>query len=89
MDGIIVSEKNPLKLLQRSINRLILVKLKNGHEFKGLLDELDSYMNIVMKKAEEIVEAEIVNEYPRIFIRGNNILFIKPDISPKYPKTKT
>ena len=76
---------DPLKLLYKSTNSLVLIKLKNGHEFKGKLNEMDSYMNLVLTEAEEIVELKVEKKYERIFIRGNNILFIKPDVEAKYP----
>ncbi|MHA1838636.1 MAG: LSM domain-containing protein [Candidatus Ranarchaeia archaeon] len=82
-------EKIPLKLLQKSVKSLILVKLKNGHEFKGHLEELDNYMNLVLVKAEKIVDGQVVNKYPTIFIRGNNILFIKPKVHADYPKSSS
>ena len=78
-------EKIPIKLLQKSTKSLILVKLKNGHEFKGILEELDNYMNLVLTEAEKIVDNKVVEQYPTIFIRGNNILFIKPKIEKTYP----
>ena len=79
-------EKNPIKLLQKSTKSLILVKLKNGHEFKGTLEELDNYMNLVLTEAEKIIDNNVVAQYPTVFIRGNNILFIKPKIEKTYPK---
>jgi len=81
-----IPREEPFRLLQQATNALVLIKLKNGHEFKGRLSETDSYMNIVLTEAEEIVESEIVSKYVRIFIRGNNILFIKPDVPVDYPK---
>ena len=80
-----ISVDDPLKLLYKSTNSLVLIKLKNGNEFKGKLNEMDSYMNLVLTEAEEIVESKVEKKYEKIFIRGNNILFIKPDLDAKYP----
>lgn len=75
-----MTEENPLNLLRKSLNKTIIIKLKNGHEFKGKLAEMDSYMNVVLLKAKEIDEDDsVVEQYEKIFIRGNNILFIKPN----------
>lgn len=75
------SERNPLKTLQRSVNNKILVRLKTGHEYIGRLIETDAYMNLVLSEAEELEDGESIARFGEIFIRGNNILFIKPDIT--------
>jgi len=75
-----LAEENPLNLLRKSLNKTVIIKLKSGHEFKGKLAEMDSYMNVVLVKAEEIDENDtVIENYEKIFIRGNNILFIKPN----------
>lgn len=75
-----MSETQPLSLLRKSINKTVIVKLKNGNEFKGKLAEMDAYMNVVLINATEIENDQVVAEYSKIFVRGNNILFIKPDV---------
>ena len=74
-------ERNPLKTLQKAINNQILVRLKTGHEYVGRLIETDAYMNLVLTEAEEIEDGESVARFGEVFIRGNNILFIKPDLT--------
>ena len=49
-----MAERQPLKLLLRSINNIVLVKFKDGREYKGRLIEMDNYMNLVLSGAEEI-----------------------------------
>ena len=73
--------KNPLTILQNAQNSRILLRLKDGTEYKGLLKEIDAYMNIILEDATEIMDGSPVAKYNEIFIRGNNILFIKPDAS--------
>jgi len=74
-------ERNPLKTLQKSVNNKVLVRLKTGHEYIGRLIETDAYMNLVLSEAEELEDGESVARFGEVFIRGNNILFIKPDIT--------
>ncbi|MGQ4833331.1 MAG: U6 snRNA-associated Sm-like protein LSm6 [Candidatus Asgardarchaeia archaeon] len=74
-----MSESQPLNLLKKSINKTVIVKLKSGSEFKGKLAEMDAYMNVVLVNATEVENDQVVAEYSRIFVRGNNILFIKPN----------
>ncbi|MHA1230493.1 MAG: LSM domain-containing protein [Candidatus Helarchaeota archaeon] len=74
-------ERNPLKILNKAVNNLILVRLKDGREYIGRLLETDVFMNLVLTSAEELEKdtGRPISKYGEIFIRGNNILFIKPD----------
>jgi small nuclear ribonucleoprotein len=73
--------KNPLQILQNSQGSVILLRLKDGTEYKGLLKEIDAYMNMILEDATEMIDNLPVAKYNEIFIRGNNLLFIKPDAS--------
>ncbi len=73
--------RNPLQILQDAQNSQILLRLKDGTEYKGLLKEIDAYMNMILENATEIMDGSPVAKYNEIFIRGNNLLFIKPDAS--------
>ena len=73
--------KNPLTILQNAQNSIILLRLKDGTEYKGMLKEIDAYMNMILEDATEIMDGSPVAKYNEIFIRGNNLLFIKPDAS--------
>lgn len=70
--------KKPLEILQRSINSEIVIRLKDGTEYNGELIECDNYMNMILAKAIELQNGQQVARYGEIFIRGNNILYIKP-----------
>ncbi|MFX0002379.1 MAG: LSM domain-containing protein [Candidatus Hodarchaeota archaeon] len=73
--------KNPLQILQNSQGSVILLRLKDGTEYRGLLKEIDAYMNMILEDATELMEGQPIAKYNEIFIRGNNLLFIKPDAS--------
>jgi small nuclear ribonucleoprotein (snRNP)-like protein len=73
--------KNPLQILQNSQGSTILLRLKDGTEYRGLLKEIDAYMNLILEDCTEILDGSPVAKYNEIFIRGNNLLFIKPDAS--------
>lgn len=74
-----IDSRNPLKVLNNSINSIILIRLKDGTEYKGRLKECDSYMNMIIENAKEMIDGNDVAKYNEIFIRGNNILFIRPN----------
>lgn len=69
--------KRPLTTLQKSTKKLVTVRLKNEVEYKGKMDNVDSYMNLIMTDAEEMYENKTVANYGRVIVRGNNVLFIK------------
>lgn len=64
-------------MLQRSINRKVAVRLKSEIEYKGRMNNVDSYMNLILTDAEEYNGADVIANYGKVVIRGNNVLFIK------------
>ena len=71
------SAKRPLTTLQKSTKKKVTVRLKNEVEYKGKMDNVDSYMNLIMTEAEELVGGKTVGKFARAILRGNNVLFIK------------
>jgi small nuclear ribonucleoprotein len=69
--------KRPLTMLQKSTKKKVTVRLKNEVEYKGKMDNVDSYMNLIMTDAEEIKGDKVIANYGRVIVRGNNVLFIK------------
>jgi small nuclear ribonucleoprotein len=45
--------KRPLTTLQKGINKKVTVRLKNDVEYKGKMNNVDSYMNLIMTDAED------------------------------------
>ena len=71
------SAKRPLTTLQKNTRKQVVVRLKNEVEYKGKMDNVDSYMNLIMTDAEELKEDKVIANYGRVIVRGNNVLFIK------------
>ncbi len=69
--------KRPLTILQKSLNRKVAVRLKNEIEYRGRMNNVDSYMNLILLDAEEYHGSEVLANYGKVVIRGNNVLFIK------------
>lgn len=72
--------RKPLNELMKNLNSNIVVKLKNGVEYRGRMVRCDSYMNIILEGASEFYESNCIANYGDIFIRGNNILYIHVDV---------
>jgi len=68
----------PLKLLSRNLNEEVVVKLKDGRTCRGVLENCDNYMNLILRDAEEVDDSGCNTEvkYGKVLIRGNNILWI-------------
>ena len=71
------SAKRHLTVLQKSTKKKVTVRLENEVEYKGKMDNVDSYMNLIMTDAEEVQNGKTVANYGRVIVRGNNVLFIK------------
>lgn len=64
-------------MLQKSTKKKVTVRLKNEVEYKGRMDSVDMYMNLIMIDAEEIHGGKTIANYGRAILRGNNVLFIR------------
>lgn len=47
---------NPKPFLNNLTGKAVLVKLKWGHEYKGLLVSADGYMNLQLANTEELID---------------------------------
>ena len=69
--------KRPLTMLQKSLNQRVAVRLKSEIEYKGIMNNVDSYMNLILVNAEEYLGPNVLANYGKVVIRGNNVLFIR------------
>ncbi len=68
----------PLQRLNQSINSSVIVELRGGREFRGVLDGFDPHMNLVLRNAEELVNRESVRKVELAVVRGDNVVYISP-----------
>lgn len=68
----------PLDVLNRALNTPVIVRLKGGREFRGILDGYDIHMNLVLINAEEIQEGEVIRKLGSVVIRGDTVVFVSP-----------
>ncbi len=73
--------ESPLKYLRSAVNRVVLVKLKDGTEYIGKLKLSDNTMNLILEECIEVKEGteEPIANYGTALIRGSNILFVSLD----------
>ena len=71
--------EKPLKLLHASLNNRVMVELRNRIQYHGILDGYDvPHMNLVLKGADEIINAEEKKKHDKVIVRGDNIIYISP-----------
>jgi len=68
---------NPKPFLNGLTGKLVMVKLKWGHEYKGFLVSTDGYMNLQMASTEEFIDGNRTGSLGEILIRCNNVLYIR------------
>ncbi|HET6589931.1 MAG: LSM domain-containing protein [Candidatus Nitrosocosmicus sp.] len=73
------SPNNQSNILQGSLNKDILLKLKGKRTIKGKLKSFDQYMNLTLDNASEVFEENKIQELGEIFIKGENIVIIATD----------
>ncbi len=54
-----MTEKRPFDILNGSLNHSVIVGLKGGVEFRGVMQAYDVHMNIVLDKAEQMINGEV------------------------------
>lgn len=70
--------EKPLKLLHASLNNRVIVELRSGVQYQGVLDGYDvPHMNLVLKNADEQIK-EKKTKHERVIVRGDNIIYISP-----------
>ncbi len=70
--------QRPLDILNESLETPVIVRLKGGRDFRGELQGYDVHLNLVLDKAEELREGEIVRKFGTIVVRGDNVVYISP-----------
>jgi small nuclear ribonucleoprotein len=76
---LLETSRRPINTLLRSLRKTVAVKLKNNLEYRGRMIRCDNYMNITLEGASEFYNSTLTADYGNVFIRGNNILYIRID----------
>ena len=68
----------PLNVLNKSLNKKVLVELKANREYRGILGGYDPHMNLVLNNAEEYINKELKRKIEITIVRGDNVVYISP-----------
>lgn len=66
------------KVLERSIGKTVLIKLRGGRTIRGLLEGYDQHVNLVLKDVDDISNPENTVNIGTIVLRGDNVIMISP-----------
>jgi len=66
-----------IKLLKRSLNKPVIVKIKGGRLIRGILVGYDEHLNLLLKDAEWVYK-EDSDPIGSILLRGDNVILISP-----------
>ncbi|TFH01754.1 MAG: RNA-binding protein [Nitrosopumilus sp.] len=67
-----------VKVLDESINQVVLIKLKGGKTLRGSLLGFDQHMNLLLDSSEEIPIEGDTKSLGTIVVRGDNVVMISP-----------
>ena len=70
--------QKPLNVLNKSLNKKVLVELKANREYRGVLGGYDPHMNLVLKNAEEYIDRKMNRKIEITIVRGDNVVYISP-----------
>ena len=67
-----------VKVLDESIDKVVLIKLKGGKTIRGNLRGFDQHMNLLLESSEEIPSEGEAKSIGTIVVRGDNVVMISP-----------
>lgn len=67
-----------VKVLDESINKVVLIKLKGNKSIRGSLLGFDQHMNLLLDQSEEIRQGADSEPLGTIVVRGDNVVMISP-----------
>jgi small nuclear ribonucleoprotein len=66
------------KILEDSLGKIVLVRLKGGKSLRGKLKGFDQHLNLVLEETEDTTDADKVRKLGSIIVRGDNVIIISP-----------
>ncbi len=67
-----------VKVLDESVGKIVLIKLRGGKVIRGVLQGFDQHMNLLLENSEEVREEEEIRKLGMIIVRGDNVVIISP-----------
>jgi len=66
------------RVLDASLGKTVLIKLRGGRTLRGTLEGFDQHVNLVLKDAENVSDPSAAVDLGTIILRGDNVIMISP-----------
>ncbi len=66
------------RVLERSVGKTVLIKLRGGKTLRGILKGYDQHVNLYMKESENVSDPLNVELIGDIVLRGDNVIMVSP-----------
>lgn len=66
------------KILEESLGKIVLVRLRGGKSIRGRLKGFDQHLNLVLDETQDTTNVENVKKLGLIIVRGDNVILISP-----------
>ena len=66
------------KILEESLGKKVVVGLRGGKKLRGKLKAFDQHLNLLLKEAADITNAEKTRKLGTIILRGDKVTIISP-----------
>jgi len=66
------------RVLERSLGKTVLIKVRGGKTLRGVLEGFDQHVNLVLKGAENVSDPMRSEVIGLIVLRGDNVIMISP-----------
>jgi len=78
MDERVHMSEMTTQILEDSLGKIVLVRLRGGRKLRGKLKGFDQHLNLVLEETEDTSDVENVKKLGEIIVRGDNVVIISP-----------
>ena len=66
------------QILEESLGKIVLVRLKGGKSLRGKLKGFDQHLNLVLEETDDNTDPQNAKKLGVIIVRGDNVIIISP-----------